>query len=453
MTLAEIRVRGLFGRFDHKIVLPKTERVTIMIAPNGFGKTMILRIVNIVFNQGLLALRRLPFRELNLRFDDGSTLTVTRTDSADPTDPESLPEMQVTFTRDGVESACTSLDFSYDDRRFPLGMIEEWIPTLDRVGARAWADVQTGQRLSLQEVLEQCGHQLPTDLQVELGTPEWLSEVQQRVPIRFVDAERLTRPLADHGFRRSRRHSRPTERTVDLYSRELAHAIQQTLTEYGSLSQSLDRTFPTRLVSQALQADVTMDELRDELAQVERKRRQLVEAGLLKQEHEGLNAPVPDIEDVEESRREVLAMFADDSKKKLSVFDGILAKVDTLKRIANRRFLHKEVTVGHNGIVVTAAEGLPLDLAMLSSGEQHELVLLYDLLFGVSEDTLIMIDEPELSLHVAWQEKFLSDIEEIAKLANFRVLLATHSPQIIGDRYDLAVELGGPVEIAAPAAR
>ena len=53
-----------------------------------------------------------------------------------------------------------------------------------------------------------------------------------------------------------------------------------------------------------------------------------------------------------------------------------------------------------------------------------------------------MIDEPELSLHVAWQEKFLSDIDDIARLSSFRILLATHSPQIIGDRYDLAIELG-----------
>ena len=119
----------------------------------------------------------------------------------------------------------------------------------------------------------------------------------------------------------------------------------------------------------------------------------------------------------------------------------MLAKVETLKRIANARFLYKQVAVSEDGIVVTTSEGQPLDLEMLSSGEQHELVLLYGLLFRVSGDALIMIDEPELSLHVAWQEKFLSDIDGIAKLSGFRVLLATHSPQIIGDKYDLAIEL------------
>ena len=35
-------------------------------------------------------------------------------------------------------------------------------------------------------------------------------------------------------------------------------------------------------------------------------------------------------------------------------------------------------------------------------------------------------------------------LEEMAKLSNFQAILATHSPQIIGDRWDLTTELKGP---------
>jgi predicted ATP-binding protein involved in virulence len=93
---------------------------------------------------------------------------------------------------------------------------------------------------------------------------------------------------------------------------------------------------------------------------------------------------------------------------------------------------------------VEAPDGSELDLEMLSSGEQHELVLLYDLLFETSKNALVMIDEPELSLHVAWQDEVLKDLLEMAELSDFDVLLATHSPLIIGDRWDLTVELKGP---------
>jgi hypothetical protein len=44
-------------------------------------------------------------------------------------------------------------------------------------------------------------------------------------------------------------------------------------------------------------------------------------------------------------------------------------------------------------------------------------------------------------------------LEEMAKISKFRVLLATHSPQIIGDRWDLTVELKGPNGNDPPATR
>ena len=447
MLLSEIHVSGLFGRFDHEIVFPQDERVTIIIAPNGFGKTMILRIIDVLFNQGIRGLVRLPFQEVGVRFADGSHLRVIRTVPLEFTPRKSSPQISLAFNKDGKEKTFTMPEFSSEESDFPLGVIDDVIPVLDRIGPRVWRDLETSEQLNLEQVIERYGHELPIQFRSAEGTPEWFSDLQQRVSIRFVDVERLTRWLPDQEFRRSHRRHHSTQRTILFYSQELGDKIQQTLTEYGVLSQTLDQTFPTRLVKQPLESDLTTDQLRLELAQVENTREQLVEAGLLHQKHTGLNVPVPDIEDVDVSRREVLAMFARDTKKKLGVFDEILAKVETLKRIVNSRFLHKNVAVGEKGILVTSLDGQALNLEMLSSGEQHELVLLYDLLFRVSQDTLIMIDEPELSLHVAWQEKFLSDIEDIAKLSNFRVLLATHSPQIIGDRYDLAIELRGPVDI------
>jgi len=69
-----IAVTGLFDQFDHELIFPEGERVTIMIAPNGFGKTMILRMINSIFNQPVRTLARMPFREFRLSLDDGSCL-------------------------------------------------------------------------------------------------------------------------------------------------------------------------------------------------------------------------------------------------------------------------------------------------------------------------------------------------------------------------------------------
>lgn len=57
-----------------------------------------------------------------------------------------------------------------------------------------------------------------------------------------------------------------------------------------------------------------------------------------------------------------------------------------------------------------------------------------------------MIDEPELSLHVAWQKNFIGDLMKIIDLNKFDVILATHSPQLIGRWNNLVVELGDVYE-------
>jgi len=82
-----------------------------------------------------------------------------------------------------------------------------------------------------------------------------------------------------------------------------------------------------------------------------------------------------------------------------------------------------------------------LNPRLLSSGEQHEIILLYDLIFNTSDNTLVLIDEPEISLHIDWQMSFLSDLESISRLSFPQFLIATHSPSIIGNRFDLCKEI------------
>jgi predicted ATP-binding protein involved in virulence len=62
-------------------------------------------------------------------------------------------------------------------------------------------------------------------------------------------------------------------------------------------------------------------------------------------------------------------------------------------------------------------------------------------LFKVKPGTLVLIDEPELSLHVVWQTQFLDDLLKIIELQKINVIIATHSPQIINNRWDLTVDL------------
>ena len=123
---------------------------------------------------------------------------------------------------------------------------------------------------------------------------------------------------------------------------------------------------------------------------------------------------------------------------------NIADRIVVFKRIINNWFKYKKLEIDKKeGFFFVTDNGDRLSPRNLSSGEQHELVMLYELLFKAEAGSLILIDEPEISLHVEWQSQFLQELLEITKLADLDILMATHSPDIIQDRWDLTVELKG----------
>lgn len=75
------------------------------------------------------------------------------------------------------------------------------------------------------------------------------------------------------------------------------------------------------------------------------------------------------------------------------------------------------------------------DVKYLSSGEQQILILFSYLAFNSNNEQVFIIDEPELSLHIKWQEDFLEQLDKIAPKST-QIILATHSPVIVSNRRD-----------------
>ncbi|MXX71242.1 MAG: AAA family ATPase [Gemmatimonadetes bacterium] len=443
MNIDRVRVRGLFRRFDHDLAFPSGESVMIVIGPNGFGKTTTLRLIDLLFSQSIRRLATFPFQEIAVVFDEGTILSATRTTEQTRRKKQSHLPLTLSLQRGSKRKKFNPPTIDDTERLgIPFSAVEDFIPHLDRVGHHHWFSKDMGEMLDFDDVLAYYGDFLPTRFQhIPSPNPDWLQDILQSVAVRFIDTERLTgRPAQHRRKRRDIRHAR----TVRRYSDDLGRSITESIAKYGTLSQSLDRTFPTRLVAGGGRAEGSVDTLRQNLDSIERKRAELEEVGLLEEDPHSI--AIPDLLQVDEPQRDVLAVYVQDAKEKLEVFDDLYEKVSTFKRIANSRFHHKQVAVSKKGVTVTTADGTPVDLEKLSSGEQHQLVMLYELLFRATGNSLLLIDEPELSLHVAWQAQFVKDLEETAKLSNFRAILATHSPEIIGDRWDLTVALNGSID-------
>ncbi|MEZ5672753.1 MAG: AAA family ATPase [Thiotrichaceae bacterium] len=65
----------------------------------------------------------------------------------------------------------------------------------------------------------------------------------------------------------------------------------------------------------------------------------------------------------------------------------------------------------------------------LSSGEKQMLMILLTALVQNNKPTVMIMDEPELSLHTDWQEKLIDYIRQLNE--NVQIIIATHSPSIV----------------------
>lgn len=86
---------------------------------------------------------------------------------------------------------------------------------------------------------------------------------------------------------------------------------------------------------------------------------------------------------------------------------------------------------------ISKPQGRNLTIDELSSGERQLVVLFANVIFGRysprrrSQSDIFIIDEPEISLHIRWQENFISSLLSASSQTQF--IIATHSPDIIGE--------------------
>jgi predicted ATP-binding protein involved in virulence len=71
--LSNFEVYGLFGQFDYKIPVKLEQRITAIIAPNGSGKTICLRLINALFARKWSFFAGVEFGRVEFHFTSGQT--------------------------------------------------------------------------------------------------------------------------------------------------------------------------------------------------------------------------------------------------------------------------------------------------------------------------------------------------------------------------------------------
>lgn len=116
----------------------------------------------------------------------------------------------------------------------------------------------------------------------------------------------------------------------------------------------------------------------------------------------------------------------DREKTILSFFDACNAY------LSNKKFIYNEKEYTYEIRITDGKRAYKLDLEDLSSGEKQVVSIFSYLYLSPISKSIILIDEPELSLSVPWQRRFLLDISKGSQCAG--IICATHSPFVFDNK-------------------
>ena len=417
----KIQFKGLFGRFDYTIEF-KEDGLTIITGPNGFGKSTILNCIYQLHKEveGIPYFFNLDFEEVIFFIHNKKKLKIVRRAGKlvinDKTD--SIIDLK------GIERYFSRqpLYYKIDEYKWVNRRTSEVI-TLDKI----IADESLLDSYSDENFIENGLPNRPISALVRMDLREFSKELGK---VFYIREQRLVSEEFDR-FDESR-----LKDEIKELPKKFKLLLDRNSSEYSSKSNELDSSYPIRLFNN--KEAITKDEFNQKIELMTEKFQKLNKFDL---------SHIQDLSNLEfkEEFSKALKIYFDDFDEKYQIYENFINQLELFTDIINKKLNFKEIEISREkGISIkdTDFEGKQISLSQLSSGEKQEIILFYKLIFETPENTLLLIDEPEISLHIAWQKKFMDDLYKIIKFKKLNVIVATHSPQIINNHWENQIDLG-----------
>lgn len=428
--IESFKIDKLWGYRD--IDLTFNRDVNVLIGSNGSGKTTILTLLNSILSLDISRILNVNFEyaEIHLRaFRDSPVLRTVKVHAANRLLRLQLDEEEVSIDTVSI----TGLGFTEHRRQLGKGNTLPERPPRRFVRRTIVSEKFYDELTSLVPIAW-----LPTSRRLPLtgDEDEWYAKTE---PLEELVDLRLSTLLDVLSHYHSRLNTLLSERykqfenqvlSVILYSKE--HD------KFDSISFSLPLEAEKEQLLRAFEAaGLSGKEIRgrinDHFAAVEEvvKRSRKGKSGHL--EFEDIFV-LPLI-----GRTQAMVEYAGKLEKdREDIFEHLRRYEDTVNAFLD----DKSVEVDGSGrLKISLSSSLELDWHLLSSGEKQILILLTEALLRVNKPVVYIADEPELSLHVTWQEKLLESLVTLG--GQKQVIVATHSPDIVGKYQDKVIDLGG----------
>ncbi|MDH5152730.1 AAA family ATPase [Kocuria palustris] len=450
MRISKLYIKDLFG-YEPREIDFNLKGPTILTGPNGTGKTQTLRAIEALMNLNLSQIIRLPVKGVGAITDAGVRLEVNLEEMDEET-PGRLRIRCQPANRSNAFEALIGVEEIYEAEEYNLRYIsslEEDVPDISKSAIRnlGFADIANKFYGSLDFRLDKFKGRHQPVFKSSLRNFEQREQVLRiieawpSISCLSLDTRRLEIfALRERTGRWARYRSRTEAKSsiIDEYFRYVMTHIGRAKMSATKAGQSADSSFATRALNAAHES-IKEEQIRSDYDAIVARSNALAANGL----NAGDNPPPLPDKKLNPTEKRILAVFLKDWNSRLLPLEPVNEKILLFRDLLDNKLStsFKATSVTEDSVGIVDSYGDPVDGASLSSGEQHLIALFSRLLFNTRPGSIVLIDEPEISLHPAWQHEFIDDLSRISELVSAQWIIATHSPSIVNGDWDLEIPL------------
>lgn len=427
--ISNVKIRGLHDLYSYDLTFNSENKVNIITGPNGYGKTTILKIISHLLECKFWYFYFIQFNNIIVSFKDGSRIVIEKISEKRRSQDE-LEASDIERTNEFINIIFYAANSTFEVENIVLKS-NYFARLYRRYGEHSSFFMSQEPKYELEDILER-EYKLEDDI--------YLSDVGGNIQLflhekscLFIHEQRLLTDI-DQPFSLSLKTYEAKRYKIQLIADDLKQRFLKNQKNFALKSQEIDATFIDRLINKSF-VSYPVEVFEQKLLKLKEKIKLYGRFGL---------SPIIKIpEGYPEELQKVLSLYIDDMENKLSVFDDFYTKLSLynnflLNNALSDKFVHLDSSCG---IKVINSKDEIVPLAKLSSGEQNLLILYYEMIFSIKRNSLLLIDEPENSLHVEWLGNMLEDYQKMAIAMNCQFIVATHSPVFVHGKWNITNDL------------
>lgn len=447
VRICRIQVKKLFGKINYDIDLGKENPIAIITAPNGCGKTTMLNLVSFILspeNETFKIIRTIPFDEFRCILSNGKTVELKQIQKKS----DVLPVKRLQEARNYREHMLLRARTFFEDVDFEFTIYGNnheklhhmlYSKTLKEAFEK---DPSVYLEDDDDDYLYYRGRSGSINIRFNQLWKKQLRFLELDgciIPVNFIKADRI-QPVIVSPRRPRDFDELHQESPLKMASEKIRELIKDATEKYNeAVSQAKDKLPQMFLDGEGSELDC--DEFMEGWSVYREELNQFQKIGLITPTEDFTTGK--DISTVYKEKGTFLSTYLSAFKDSTKQLKDIYSRLNLFKQILDERnaITGKKVTFDRDGISLACGDR-EIELDTLSSGEKHDFIMFYNLIFNIRENGLVLVDEPEISLHIEWQETYLDKLIAICEINSLQAIVATHSPNIVSSHYDFLVDKG-----------